>query len=250
MLDKLRELIISKDGVYNIVIPLFTCSLSVIMKILSTIKETSHFNFVYKEKSSFEKYYGFQLRCMILAYVLVYGVYIIILFCLLIIEPNWLTRYIIEHSKYLFSFICIVIYGVLIYDLKKEGKENIVNLKWKTKNHIWKYIIFYGAIIDQGAIIFTGMVIQNNSIVNIIEGVIFYIFMLGSPIVLDIKSYVKYKYVYLMFENGIETDAIPCEDIKKEKDWIIVTSELKGEIHYKVNDIKSFRYSNRAYIKI
>ena len=38
MLDKLRELIISKDGVYNIVIPLFIFIVPLIINILSNAK--------------------------------------------------------------------------------------------------------------------------------------------------------------------------------------------------------------------
>lgn len=252
MLDKLRELIISKDGVYNIAIPLFIFIVPLIINILSKLKENTHFNFRHKEKSSFEKYYIFQLKCMILLYVLVYVFYIIVLFWLLIMGEKRCTKYIIDHYKWMFSFICFGVYGVTIYNLRKEKKENIVKFKRKTKHNIWKYIMFYGAIIDQGAILLSSVVSRNNAIVNIIEAVIFYIFMLVTVIVLDRKSDIKYKYVYLMFEDGTETGAILCEDIKKDGNWIIVYSEQKGEIHYRLKDIKSFRYTyiNRSYIKI
>lgn len=252
MLDKLRELIISKDGIYYIVIPLFTFIVPLIINALSKLKENTHFNFRHREESSFEKYYIFQLKCMILLYVLVYVLYIIVLFLLLIMVENRYTEYIIKIDKYIFSFICIGVYGITIYNFLKEKKENIVKFKRKTKHNRWKYIMFYGAIIDQGAILLSSVVSRNNAIVNIIEVVIFYIFMLVTVIVLDRKSDVKYKYVYLMFEDGTETGAIPCEDIKKDGNWIIVYSEQKGEIHYRLKDIKTFRYTyiNRSYIKI
>lgn len=251
MLDKLRELIISKDGIYYIVIPLFTFIVPLIINALSKLKENTHFNFRHKEESSFEKYYIFQLKCMILLYVLVYVLYIIVLFLILIMVENRYTKYIIEIDKYIFSFICIGVYGITIYNFLKEKKENIVKFKRKTKNNRWKYFIFYGAIICQLVILVLSGV-TNNKTVNKVEVVIFYMFILGPFIVLDKKSDVKYKYVYLMFEDGTETGAILCEDIKKDGNWLIVYSEQKGEIHYRLKNIKSFRYTytNRSYIKI
>lgn len=96
----------------------------------------------------------------------------------------------------------------------------------------------------------SSVMIKNCKVISKIENWVFVIFMIISGIVLDKKSYFKYKYVHIIFENGNETEAIQCEDIKKEGNWLIVSSEQKGEVHYRLKDIKAFRYVDRSYIKI
>lgn len=250
MLDKLRELIICKEDIYYIVVPLFIFIVPLIKNTFSKIKENTNFKFIHKEKSSFEKYYRMQLKIMFLTYFFVYVLYIIILFCLFAIMPNRYSKQITEYYKCIYLFVCIATYGILIYFLKKIKKENIVKLKYQVKKNIWNDIIFYVPIIVQAFILLSSVIFRNNTIIKTTETIIFYIFMFGSTLVLDKKSDFKYKYVYLTLDNDIKTGAIPCENIKKEGNWIIVSTKEKGETHYKLKDIKVFEYTDRLYIKI
>ena len=241
MLDKLRELIISKDGIYYIVIPLITFIVPLVRNYLSKQKET--FSYIHKEKSSYEKFFEYQFIVMIVTYIFVH-------LAVIICTGLGLYKYSADNYKNVFRFICCTVYIVIIMIFKLDETEKKLNIKTNHKTEKCKLnnVIFYGLIIYQGIILFLST--SNNKFLSVIGIMLFSLIIIILSIILDTETYYKYKYVYLTFENGIETEAILCENIKKDGNWLIVYSEQKGEIHYRLKDIKSFRYTNRSYIKI
>lgn len=232
---------IHREDIYNIAIPLITFTVPLVRNYLSKQKE--NFSYIHKEKSSYEKFFEFQFIVMSVAYIFVY-------LAVIICTGLGLYKYSADNYKNVFRFICCIVYIVLIiiFILEETEKKLKIQKNYKTEKCILEKVIFYGLIIYQGIILFLSTL--NNKFLSVIGIMLFSLIIIILSIILDTKTYYKYKYVYLTFENGIETEAILCENIKKDGNWLIVYSEQKGEIHYRLKDIKSFRYTNRSYIKI